>query len=319
MDWKLSIRKNREALAVVIAGLIGMITQAEALPSPVRRSITRILRPAESALRRLIVVVAAVQSQKAREKRSEDCENTEIQLPDFSTFATYDRLPAFALIDPRRKFDVVRRISSRDIPRIWVPGVFDRTPLPKPRETTDSAALLRRIRKLQYALATLPRQARRLNRLMKRNDQRPNPVLDALARSVRGILRVTKQNPATRSMKSCAIATGLRSTAASNRRDPPRHYISISLAVAGFADASAGPCASSNCTPVGLDRLMNAYEGSENIRLLIRGRGAAPEILARHYSAGAGAVTSARSRDLRKHAASRKNEMARMIPNSRIK
>ncbi len=179
MDWKLSIRKNREALVTIVAGLIAMVRQTETMPSPVRRSITRILRPAESALRRLIVVVAAVLSQKAREAaeaRAEGSDKSEIPLPDFSTFARYDRLPAFPLIDPYKRFWAIRRISAADIPRISVPGVFDRTPLPEPKEPADAASLLRRIRKLQYALHTLPRQARRLNRLMvKRSKAEPGP------------------------------------------------------------------------------------------------------------------------------------------------
>ncbi len=176
MDWKLSIKRNREALAVVVAGLIAMVRQAEALPSPVRRSVLRILRPAESALRRLIVVVAAVLSQKARAKRGDDDEAANIQLPDFSSFATHDRLPAFPLIDPYKRFGATRRINAIDIPRISVPGWYDRTPLPEPKEPADAATLLRRIRKLQYALATLPRQARRLNRLMqKRSKAKPGP------------------------------------------------------------------------------------------------------------------------------------------------
>ncbi len=127
MDTKQIIEKHREALVTIVAGLIAMIRQSETLPSPVRRQINRILRPAESALRRLIVVVAAVLSQKAQ-RRKDDDKTTEIQLPDFSTFATYDRLPAFPLIDPRKRFDVVKRISASDMPRIWVLGGYDRTP-----------------------------------------------------------------------------------------------------------------------------------------------------------------------------------------------
>ncbi len=176
MDWKLSIKKHREALVAVVAGLIAMVRQTETLPRPVRRQVNRILRPAESALRRLIVVVAAMLQQQEKRNVDEGAEAVEIQLPDFSSFATYDRLPAFTLIDPHKRFGATRRISAADIPRISVPGVFDRTPLPPPKEPADTASLLRRIRKVQYALATLPRQARRLNRLMqKRSKAEPGP------------------------------------------------------------------------------------------------------------------------------------------------
>ncbi len=177
MDTKKVIEKHREALVAVVAGLIALVRQAETLPRPVRRQINRVLRPAESALRRLIVVVAAMLSQKAREKQSDGSNETNIQLPDFSTFARYDTLPAFPLIDPYKRFGATRRISAADIPRISVPGWYDRPPLPTPKEPADATSLLRRIRKLQYALHTLPRQARRLNRLMiKRSKAEPGPI-----------------------------------------------------------------------------------------------------------------------------------------------
>ncbi|MEX0347687.1 MAG: hypothetical protein AB3N20_22390 [Rhizobiaceae bacterium] len=144
-------------------------------PSSLRRSILRILRPAESALRRLIVVVAAMLGQKTREKQRGEQE-VEIELPDFSSFATYDTLPAFQLIDPRKPIDGMMRPIPTGIPRIAVPGVFDPVPLPKPDHTLDAIKLMRRIRRLKIALATLPRQARRLNRLMaKRAKAEPGP------------------------------------------------------------------------------------------------------------------------------------------------
>ncbi|MEX0344971.1 MAG: hypothetical protein AB3N20_08620, partial [Rhizobiaceae bacterium] len=103
-------------------------------------------------------------------------QEVEIELPDFSSFATYDTLPAFQLIDPRKNFDGTMRPIARGIPRICVPGVFDPAPLKKPDDTLDAVKLLRRIRKLKIALATLPRQARRLNRLMaKRAKAEPGP------------------------------------------------------------------------------------------------------------------------------------------------
>ncbi|MEX0347453.1 MAG: hypothetical protein AB3N20_21200, partial [Rhizobiaceae bacterium] len=135
-------------------------------PSSLRRSVLRFLRPAESALRRLIVVVAAMLSQRAMEKQADGDGIAEIQLPDFSSFATYDTLPAFQLIDPRKSFGEFARPVASGIPRICVPGVFDPAPLKKPDDTLDAVKLMRRIRKLKIALATLPRQARRLNRLM---------------------------------------------------------------------------------------------------------------------------------------------------------
>ena len=131
------------------------------------------MRPAESALRRLIFVVAALLNQKARAVKPE---RGEAELPDFASFATYDTLPAFPLIDPRKTFGDFSRPVAKGIPRIAVPGVFDPVPLKKPDDPLEAVKLLRRIRKLKIALATLPRQARRLNRLMaKREKAEPGP------------------------------------------------------------------------------------------------------------------------------------------------
>ncbi len=175
MNAKQIIEKHRQALVAIVAGLIVMLRQLETLPQPVRRQINRILRPAEAALRRLIVVVAAMLQQKAQEKQGANG-GEKIALPDFSTFAIHGRLPAFSLIDSRKKFDVVKRINWRDMPRIWVLGGPDRTPLPETRQPAGAASLLRRIRKVQYALATLPKQAKRLNRLMiNRSKAEPGP------------------------------------------------------------------------------------------------------------------------------------------------
>ncbi len=172
MDWKIAIKRNRQALGEVVAELVALAQREDTL----RRSVLRILRPAESALRRLIVVVAAMLSQKARKQGDDEADTKEIQLPDFSSFATYDTLPAFQLIDPRKTFGEFSRPVANGIPRICVPGVFDPVPLKKPDITLQAVKLIRRIRKLQYALHTLPRQARRLNRLMaRRSKAEPGP------------------------------------------------------------------------------------------------------------------------------------------------
>ena len=170
MNWKIAIKRNREALSDVVTELLALAQREET-----RRSVLRILRPAESALRRLIVVVAAMLQQKARQ-RGDDGDPKEIQLPDFSGFATCDTLPAFQLIDPRKTFGEFSRPVAKGIPRICMPGVFDPVPLKKPDDTLQAVNLIRRIRKLQYALHTLPRQARRLNWLMaKRAQAEPGP------------------------------------------------------------------------------------------------------------------------------------------------
>ena len=63
MDWDHAIKRNSEVLAgivetlFVMLGLVGEATVSR-IPWPAYRAVLRVLRPAESALRRLIVVAA---------------------------------------------------------------------------------------------------------------------------------------------------------------------------------------------------------------------------------------------------------------------
>ena len=63
MDWARAIERNSEALKGIVAalfamlGLDGDVTVAR-LPHSVHRAVLRVLQPAESALRRLIVIAA---------------------------------------------------------------------------------------------------------------------------------------------------------------------------------------------------------------------------------------------------------------------
>ena len=63
MDWDLAIKRNSEALKGIVAALFAMLGLAgEAtvarIPQPLHRAVLRVLRPAESAMRRLIVIAA---------------------------------------------------------------------------------------------------------------------------------------------------------------------------------------------------------------------------------------------------------------------
>src|SRR6188472_4379134 len=68
MDWSLAIEKNREALKRVLAMLFAMVASGDGgsptgarsstLPRHLHRFVLRLLRPAEAAARRLIIVAA---------------------------------------------------------------------------------------------------------------------------------------------------------------------------------------------------------------------------------------------------------------------
>ena len=74
MDWDFSIERNREPLLPHIVGLFALIGlveggMVERLSRPLYRKVLRILRSAESAVRRLIVVMARDIVVESRPKR----------------------------------------------------------------------------------------------------------------------------------------------------------------------------------------------------------------------------------------------------------
>jgi hypothetical protein len=61
MDWNAAIERNREALKRVLAMLVAMAELAgvrPTLPRHLHRAVLRLLRPAEAAARRLVIVAA---------------------------------------------------------------------------------------------------------------------------------------------------------------------------------------------------------------------------------------------------------------------
>ena len=63
MDWNLAIKRNSEALKRIVEALFAMLgldgtETVGRIPHRVHRAVLRVLRPAESAVRRLIVVAA---------------------------------------------------------------------------------------------------------------------------------------------------------------------------------------------------------------------------------------------------------------------
>ena len=63
MDWDLAIKRNSEALKGIIAGLFAMLELAggitvSRIPQSLHSAVRRVLWPAESAMRRLIVIAA---------------------------------------------------------------------------------------------------------------------------------------------------------------------------------------------------------------------------------------------------------------------
>ena len=188
MDWELAIRRNREALERVLAALFALVGLPEGWPTRLPEDATlprylhvqamHILRAAESAIRRLVLIAAhevTVSLRPAGGALPRDFGGKRQDGP------VAMRIPAFPLLDPLRKypFDPPRR-ASKSFPRICVVGYSEPTPIPEkpvvsPDDPVDAAGLYRRLASSRRALANLPAQARRLARWYQRNKLKPGP------------------------------------------------------------------------------------------------------------------------------------------------
>jgi hypothetical protein len=181
MNWAKAIERNSDALNAIVAALFAMLRldggdAAERIPQYLRRAVLRVLVPAESAVRRLIVVAARGLVAKHVAPRSKPV--GPIGKGDGS------RLPSFQLFDPRKYFAELsqRRIRyTKNPPRIHVypydsmvavqrPVVV---PPPPPDGLVNAARLARRLQALKLALDDLPRQAKRLARARLRHETVP--------------------------------------------------------------------------------------------------------------------------------------------------
>lgn len=150
------------------------------LPQVVQRAILRILGPAESAARRLIVLRSremAVLSPNAIEEPARSSDDRKSGNGD----GAKDRAPVFWLFDRRKYFaelaDRRRRVSRGPGPRMFF---FDGDyPDPEPasdseaRDPDDAVRLCRRLQALHGALDDMPAQAKRLLRVMARRKVAP--------------------------------------------------------------------------------------------------------------------------------------------------
>ncbi len=190
MDWDLAIKRNSEALVEIVADLfamLGLVGEAAAarLPWPTYRAVLRVLRPAESALRRLIVVAARGLVVKPTASRPRPAGAVKTRKNGTSR-------PSFQLFDPRTRIVLPRRrIPKRPGPRIhmfnadnelvtvWPPPRPATSPTPPPPKAADgmvsAARVIRRLEALESALQDLPRQARRLVRWRMRQEKSPEP------------------------------------------------------------------------------------------------------------------------------------------------
>ncbi len=187
MDWDLAVKRNSEALKGIIAALFAMLgldgTDAVSrIPQPLHRAVLRVLRPAESAVRRLIVIAARGLVVKVF---------TSHPMPKGRVIGKGggNSLPSFKLFDTRKDFPELRqrRVKyAKYPPRVLFLGPDSRlddlwsrpqpvaASAPPPDGLVNAVRLSRRLQALKSALADLPRQARRLVRARSRRAKVPH-------------------------------------------------------------------------------------------------------------------------------------------------
>ena len=175
-----SIDLHTTALVRIVAGLFALLGLTEGavlarIPKELHRSIIRILRPAESAARRMIVVLAQAMNVKAAPPRRKPV--------GIIPAGQGKSRPAFRLFEPGHRFlaqKIKPKAGPRPRPRITFFGDGEYRTISLSREAkakppadgkADPAHLALRLEALKAALGDLPRQAQRLARALAR---RPN-------------------------------------------------------------------------------------------------------------------------------------------------
>ncbi len=187
MDWARAIERNSEALKGIVAALFAMLGLAGVapvarIPRSVHSAVLRVLRPAESAVRRLVVIAARGLVVKLAPSRPMPA--------GLIGKGGGSRRPSFQLFDPRKSFEALRQhrqTLARSPPRIhffasdprvaalWQARPPAADPAPPPDGLVGAERLARRLQALKFALADLPRQARRLARWRVRRETAKTP------------------------------------------------------------------------------------------------------------------------------------------------
>ena len=202
--WQDAVVRNARALTVVVAQLVGLLAAyggvgAARVPRAVHATVLRVLRPAEAALRRLIVIAArdvmVAMVGKMSPPVSKECavsvvRSQRLRLQRLGLQRLGLQRLAFQLFDPRMRLSnfVQPRVAyAKFSPRVsfiapdppFVP--FAVQPLepsrdPEPEKQISARRMCFRLQALSAALADLPKQARRLAawRVRRANGQRPS-------------------------------------------------------------------------------------------------------------------------------------------------
>ena len=164
MDWALAIEKNRTALARVVAeifALVGFVAGAR-LSSSVYLAAERLLRPTESALRRLIFIAARGLVVKPFVSRAFP-EGLVIKASEHGriSFPLFDARKKYEFIEPENPLLVMVKTYSSNP---FNPFELHQRRPEEPAARDYAVSLSRRLAAVKQALETLPQQAQRMAR-----------------------------------------------------------------------------------------------------------------------------------------------------------
>lgn len=180
MDWDAAIAKNRAALVRILAALAALAAMSgdgSTLPRRLHRLVLRLLRPAEAAVRRLVIVAARgvfVALPASRRPRRPGLKSLPLRgagtraVRQNTGAVIASRRLSLPLLDPPRRSGRRRPVLA-GVPRISVPGYsvpFRPAPrrLPLPDDPVDATRLGLRLAVLGRVLDDLPAHARRFAR-----------------------------------------------------------------------------------------------------------------------------------------------------------
>ena len=209
MDWDKAIERNEMALLRIVSAIFALLLDARLsgsglmIPRRVWRAILIVLRPAEAAVRRLIIIAARALScaAPALRQRSDTIARAPLERPANTVVIT----PVFQLFDPLKAFEYGLGDAEE-----WSDGMatsaaddLDDTPI-------NAESLHNRLRALRHALADLPKQAARLARFNARRDAAcSRPVnQSAFLRSVPACRPAGTNAASMMLIRCCASVTG---------------------------------------------------------------------------------------------------------------
>jgi hypothetical protein len=190
MDWKTAIEINRDALTRIVTALVALLSAqggATRLALPVYHLISRTLLPAESAVRRLIVIMArglVVPVGSGRVSRPMPKGLVIVRTGTGGSFQLFDTRKHFGADDaadaqPLTNSHLGPRIRSIDdqSPREQILAQFERPAgsVSSVSSEAETAHLHRRLTIIAQALDTLPRQAKRMARWLNRRAVMESP------------------------------------------------------------------------------------------------------------------------------------------------